>query len=166
MLQVEPFQETLNAGYCGPANLKMVLGYYGILKSENELAKLCGTHRALGTTVRQLAKAAKRFGLKVEIKSYCTYRDLKKWLAREVPVIVDWFSKGLPESPTADGHYSVVVGLDRHFIYLMDPEIGKLVRLKRDAFMRVWFDFTGDYIKSRRQMIVRQIIAIHHSSYD
>lgn len=139
----------------------MVLEYYGIAKSESELAGLCGTHKVLGTTERQLAKAAKRFGLTVEVKSFCTYRDLNKWLVRKVPVIVDWFSKGLPASSAADGHYSIVVGLDKRFVYLMDPEIGKLLRLTRSAFMRVWFDFTGDYIKSRRDVIVRQIIAIH-----
>ena len=40
LLAVKPFQETLNVGYCGPAILKMVLQYYGIDKSEKELAKL------------------------------------------------------------------------------------------------------------------------------
>jgi len=79
-----------------------------------------------------------------------------------VPVIVNWFTKGrldYPESEVADGHYSVVAGLEDKYIYLQDPEIGKIRKLKRDYFMRVWFDFKGNYIKPK-ELIIRQIIAI------
>ena len=41
LLDVKPFQETLNADMCGPASLKIVLEYYGVNKSEDELAQLC-----------------------------------------------------------------------------------------------------------------------------
>jgi len=34
ILDLEPFQETLNAGMCGPASLKILLSYYGLEKSE------------------------------------------------------------------------------------------------------------------------------------
>ena len=41
LLKVQPFQETLNKGYCGPAVLKMVLNYHGVDVSESEvIAKL------------------------------------------------------------------------------------------------------------------------------
>ncbi|MCX6765192.1 MAG: hypothetical protein NT148_01485, partial [Candidatus Nealsonbacteria bacterium] len=60
---------------------------------------------------------------------------------------------------TADGHYSVVIGLDDKFIYLQDPEIGRMRKIKRYDFMRVWFDFKGDYIKPN-ELIIRQIIVI------
>ena len=88
---------------------------------------------------------------------------MQSWLKKGTPVIVDWFTRGrndYPESETADGHYSVVAGLDNKFIYLQDPEIGKMRKIKRYDFMRVWFDFTGDYIKSG-ELIIRQIIVIH-----
>jgi len=50
--------------------------------------------------------------------------------------------------------------LDNNNIYLQDPEIGKIRKLKRDDFMRVWFDFKGEYIK-QKELIIRQIIVIH-----
>jgi len=34
LLPVKPFQETLYGSYCGPASLKMVLGYFGVEKTE------------------------------------------------------------------------------------------------------------------------------------
>jgi predicted double-glycine peptidase len=42
MLEVKPFQETLHEGMCGPASLKIVLDYFGVNKTENELADLMG----------------------------------------------------------------------------------------------------------------------------
>ena len=55
---------------------------------------------------------------------------------------------------------SIVSGLDDQYIYLQDPEIGMLRKIKRDDFMRVWFDFEGEYLEPE-ELIVRQLIAIH-----
>jgi hypothetical protein len=48
ILDVKPFQETLHADMCGPASLKIVLSYYGIKKSEEELVKLSNFVPGLG----------------------------------------------------------------------------------------------------------------------
>lgn len=163
MLKIKPFQETLNASMCGPASLKIVLDYYGLEKSEKELAKLCQHDKTLGVDDKKIKKLAERLGLKVKIKNNSNFKDIEKWLDKKVPVIVNWFTKGrqdYSESEVADGHYSVVTGLDEKHIYLQDPEIGKIRKLKRDDFMRVWFDFRGEYIKPS-ELIVRQIIAIY-----
>jgi len=163
MLKVQPFQETLNASMCGPASLKIVLSYYGIEKSEQEIAKLCKSDKDLGVNDKKIKKAAEKFGLKVIIKNNSNLSDIKKWLDKKAPVIVNWFTRGrkdYADSEVADGHYSVVAGIDEQFIYLQDPEIGKMRKIKRHDFMRVWFDFKGDYIKPK-ELIIRQIIAIH-----
>ena len=68
--------------------------------------------------------------------------------------------KDYSDSDIADGHYSVIAGLDDKFIYLQDPEIGKIRKLRRDDFMRVWFDFRGEYVKPN-ELIVRQIVAVY-----
>lgn len=164
LLPVKSFQETLHSGYCGPASLKMIFDYYGISKTEEELAKLCGITADLGTNDQSLKKAAEKLGFEVKIKHFSSLEDIKEWLDKKVPVIVDWFTRGrtdYDESEVADGHYSVVVGLDEEFIYLQDPELGKLRKIKREDFMRVWFDFTGEYINSWQEMIIRQIIAVY-----
>ena len=117
----------------------------------------------MGWNDKDIKKVAEKLGFKVEIKNNSSFKDIEKWLKKGAPVIVDWFTRGrndYPESETADGHYSVVCGLDDKFIYLQDPEIGKIRKIKRDDFMRVWFDFSGEYIKVE-ELIVRQIIAIY-----
>ncbi len=53
-----------------------------------------------------------------------------------------------------------LVSADGKNIYLQDPEIGKVRKLNKEDFMRVWFDFTGKYIKAD-ELIIRQIIAIY-----
>ncbi|HOF50408.1 MAG TPA: C39 family peptidase [Candidatus Colwellbacteria bacterium] len=163
MLEVRPFQESLNGGYCGPASLKMVLDYYGIKKSESDLARLCRAYKTNGVEAEDIKRAAEGLGLKVVIKNKANFSDIRKYLDKGIPVIVDWFTRGrndYPDSEVADGHYSVVVGLDKKHIYLQDPEIGKIRKIKRDDFLKVWFDFKGEYMKSPKDLVLRTIIAI------
>jgi ABC-type bacteriocin/lantibiotic exporter with double-glycine peptidase domain len=162
-IKLKQFQGTNGVGWCGAASLKIVLDYYGIEKSEKELAKLCKVDKDLGTDDKSIKRVAEKLGFKVIIKNNSSFKDIEKRLDKKVPVIVDWFTKGrqdYSESEVADGHYSVVAGLDEKFIYLQDPEIGKIRKLKRDDFVTVWFDFRGKYIKPK-ELIVRQIIAIY-----
>ena len=163
LLDVKPFQETLNADMCGPASLKIVLEYYGINKSEDELAQLCKVKKGLGVDDKSIKSAAEKLGFKAKIKNNSSFRDMENWLKKDVPVMVDWFTKGRTDygdSSTADGHYSVVIGLDDEFIYLQDPELGAMRKIAKNDFMRVWFDFKGEYLKPN-ELIIRQIIAIY-----
>lgn len=163
ILKVEPFQETLHISMCGPASLKIVLKFLGIEKTEKDLAKMTGWNKRLGVDGQGIKNAAEKLGFKVEMSDKNDFRDIQKWLKRGVPVIVNWFTRGrsdYSDSEIADGHYSVVAGLDRTFIYLQDPELGKIRKIKRHDFLRVWFDFRGDYMK-RGELIIRRIIAIH-----
>ncbi|TSC78555.1 MAG: putative fusion protein (N:peptidase-C:desuccinylase) [Parcubacteria group bacterium Gr01-1014_29] len=164
LLKVKPFQETLNKGYCGPAVLKMVLKYYGVNKTERELAKLTGTTKVGSTNDKAIAKVLHSCGLKAKIKNNSNFSDLKRYLNKGIPAIVDWYTKGrkdYSDSTVADGHYSVVVGLDKKFVYLQDPEIGKIRKLAKDDFLRVWFDYSGEFLNSPKQMIIRQSIAVY-----
>lgn len=163
LLNVKSFQETLNAGMCGPASLKMVLEYLGLSKTEKELAELCKVDVNLGTSDALIKNAAETLGFAVEIKNNSSFDDVQKWINRGLPVIVDWFTRGVSNSDSAvcDGHYSVVVGLDDEYIYLQDPEIGGLRKIERNDFLRVWFDFKGLYINEWGDMIIRQIIVIY-----
>ncbi|OGZ74257.1 MAG: hypothetical protein A3A12_02485 [Candidatus Staskawiczbacteria bacterium RIFCSPLOWO2_01_FULL_43_17b] len=162
LLPVKPFQETLFKSMCGPASLKMVFDYYGIEKSEEEIAKMCNVDENLGTDDKTLKRVAEELGFNVEIKNESSFEEIQEWLNKKTPVIVNWFTRGridYDDSQVPDGHYSVVVGLDEEFIYLQDPEIGKLRKIEKSDFMKVWFDFKGEYIKPD-ELIIRQIIAI------
>ena len=79
--------------------------------------------------------------------------DIKKYLDKKTPVIIDWFNKD-------DGHYSVVVRLDKKHICLMDPELADIRKLDRATFKRIWFDFPGDFMKRKNDVIIRRMIVI------
>lgn len=163
MLDVKQFQETLHADMCGPASLKIVFEYYGLSKSERDLAGLTGMVNGLGVDDAGIVRAAESLGFKTAIKNKSDFSDIENWLRKGVPVIVNWFTRGRSEyspSEVADGHYSVVVGLDDDFIYLQDPEIGEIREIRRDDFLKVWFDFSGEYIKAD-ELILRQLIAVY-----
>ena len=163
ILPVKSFQETLHKGYCGPASLKIMLGYYGVEKTEEELVRLTGADEKGEASDADIKRVAEHFGFCVEVQNEATFSDIEGWLARRVPVIVDWFTRGradYSDSEVADGHYSVVAGLDDDFIYLQDPEIGGLRTIARDDFLKVWFDFSGEYIQPD-ELIVRRLIAVY-----
>ena len=152
MLKIKPFKQS--ASFCGPASLKMVLEYFGIKKTEKEIAKLCGATKEKGVGAAGLLEAARKLGLKGFVKDFSEIEDLKKYvLKKKIPVIVDWFQGG-------DGHYSVGVGIDRKNIWLQDPEIGKIKKLDLETFKRVWFDFPGNFLKSKNQIIIRRMVVV------
>ncbi len=157
LLNTPHFQETLNAGMCGPAALKIVCDYFDVPMTEKELAKLCGTTKDNGTTGKQLVVAAKKLGFKAAIRDYSTYKDIERLLKAGVPPIVDWFSA---EGTVADGHFSVVCGLTTTHIILEDPEIGRRRKITRDDFMRVWFDFDVDTLRRPSDILIRRLIVI------
>lgn len=168
LLPVLPFQETfLHQSLCAPATLKMLLVYWdlpGKEKTDMELGEACGTDPELGTTNEAFLETIKKFGLDSAVKVDSSFDDIKLWLDKGVPVVVDWFSPGpeeIDESEMPDGHYSLVVGLDKENIYLQDPEIGRLRTVSRKQFWRVWFDFTTDWITHKDDMVIRWMAAVY-----
>ena len=134
-------------------SLKAVLEYYGIIATEKAIGLRAGTTREHGTSPEHLLVAARSYGLEGSWKRTCSVSDLQEWYERGVPVIVNWFS-------VEEGHYSVVVGVDKTSVTLMDPEIGATRTFTRADFKRVWFDFTGSFIRKNSDMHVRCILPL------
>ena len=152
MLIIHPFRQDI--GRCGPACLKMVLQYFGMDKTEEELTKLTKCTSELGATAEDIAAAAKTLGFKASVKDFGELKEIDELVNKQqIPVIVDWFYED-------DGHYSVVIGIDSENIYIQDPSFGHRRALRLDTFFRCWFDFEGDYIKSKDDMIIRRLIVI------
>lgn len=132
----------------------MVLAYYDVEKSEQELAELTQCDPELGISGEEMLTTVKTMGFEGHIKDDATFTDLEELVVKQqIPVIVDWFSED-------DGHYSVVVDIDSENIYLQDPEIGHLRAMRRSKFYRVWFDFPGEYIKTKEELTIRRMIVI------
>lgn len=151
MLNLKPFNQS--AGFCGPASLKIVLEYFGIKKTEKELAKLSNANPHQGTKAKNIVKAAKKLGLKAFYKDFSSVKEIKKYIDKKIPVIVDWFSHD-------DGHYCPVAGIDKKFIYLQDPDLGKINKIDLITFQRVWFDFEEAKLNKKQDIFIRRLIVI------
>ncbi|MCR4322652.1 MAG: cysteine peptidase family C39 domain-containing protein [Candidatus Azambacteria bacterium] len=155
MLKVKPFKQ--KTSFCGPASLKMVVGYYGLRIQERRIGKLAGCSVAHGTPAKGLLDAAKELGFRGIIKNSADLKDIKEYVEKKkMPVIVQWFS-------VDEGHYSVVVGIDSENIYLQDPEVGYMKSLRVETFKRVWFDFPDTYLRTRADLVLRRMIVIFPS---
>jgi len=140
-------------GQCGPSSLKMVFAYYGLEKTEAELAKLTKCKPTVGTSAKNLVNVAKRFGFQAFYKDLAEIKDLRNYLRKNIPVIVNWFS-------TDEDHYSVVVGINKKDIYLKDPEIGRGRKMDINYFKKLWFGINGSILKSKDDLVIRRIIVI------
>ena len=144
-------------GFCGPASLRMILDYWGITVSQEKIAKLSSASKKSGTSLKGMIEAAKYFGFQVFLKDNGTIEDLRYFVGRGIPVIVNWFCKD-------DGHYSVVIHLNKRNIVLADPDsapeniVERRMTIKK--FFRVWFDFPGDFIKEKRNIIIRRMLVL------
>lgn len=159
-IKIKPFTQT-DDSRCGPATLKMVLGYYGYDVSEDSLAIKCKHNYNQGCTNSDIERVLRGYGLRTYSKTYGTISDLKYWVDKNVPVIVDWFTTGV--NPTdedgPDGHASIVVGVTDTHVQLLDPEHGKVRNMKHNDFMRVWFDWEGsNHMEDNTKMNIRYML--------
>ena len=138
MLKLKPLRQT--SGFCGPAALKIVLDYYGFKISEARLAKIIMAKRKTGTKPRQMTEGLKFLGYHGFWKENGKIKDLEYFIKLGLPIIVNWFS-------CLEGHYSVVVGLEKGNIVLMDPEIAKARKVPVKVFEKIWWDFERPYAK-------------------
>ena len=121
---------------CGPASLRMVMSFYGLDLSEEDLAGACGHSYELGCKSEDMACAARELGFEVLLKNNSTIDELSRLVNAGVPVIVDWFCGDPPE-----GHSSVVIGVSEKNIYILDPYLEEMRVVAKEDFRRCWFDF-------------------------
>ncbi|MDD5145941.1 MAG: cysteine peptidase family C39 domain-containing protein [Candidatus Pacebacteria bacterium] len=152
MIKLKPFIQS--KGFCGPASLKIVMDYYGVHVSESRIAKIARASREEGSTAKGLIAAANYFGFNTFLKDSSTLADIKSFIKKKIPVIVDWFYED-------GGHYSVVADIKRDEVLLFDPALTSCKRkMSKEIFMRVWFDFPNSYIKVPKELILRRMLVL------
>lgn len=154
-LPIKPHKQ--KPSYCGPACLKMLFASHGIHETQKRIGAIAGTTFERGTPLAGMKQAAEYFGFTLKHKDMSGFADIKRLLSKGIAPIVAWFLE-------SEGHYSVVVGLDQKYIYLQDPYIGKKRRLDRVTFYRVWFDFSGDYIKDPNSIYIRRLMYLQKNT--
>lgn len=142
-LDVPFFRQHTNYS-CGPASLKMVLQYYGIHKSEDELYTMTKLTED-GTVHGRMIRAANKCGLHVFVDKNTSIDALKYHIDEGTPVIVNFL-----EPKYDEGHYAVVIGYDHGNIILNDPLHGAEFRISFHDFESRW---RGEFETAKRWMM-------------
>lgn len=135
---------------CGAASLLAVLYYWKTYGgTESSLYLSLKTSEEYGTDYKKIGEVAKQFGLEAQDQENLTLSDLRQALKREETVILDlqaWRdskNKHIPWSETwEDGHYVVLIAMDNHYAYVMDPSAGPgYAYLSLKELLERWHDY-------------------------
>lgn len=143
-------------GYCGPASLKIVFDYHGIVKTQKEWAKLSGHTLEDGVQNEGMIKAIKSVGYSYKIIKEASFDDLRNLVAQNKTAIVIWWSSG-----SFGSHYSPVVDVSDKSITIADPEFGRYRRISLKRFDHRWFDFAEDYNRKPQDLELKNILVIY-----
>jgi ABC-type bacteriocin/lantibiotic exporter with double-glycine peptidase domain len=110
---------------CGPAALLSIAAYYGVGPGEERrIAKDLGMDPRTGSHPHQLARLARRYGLRVEEHQPMAAATLRRCLDRRRPVLLmlqAWGGRRSYARAWMHGHWVVAIGHDRAGVYFMDP---------------------------------------------
>ncbi len=150
---------------CGAAALLAVLFYWQTFDGgEEELYEPLETTEA-GTTPWKIEAVAKDFGLDANLYDGLSIENLKAALQDGQTAIVDlqaWHDGWHPNfdwsSEWEDGHYVVLVGIDKTYLYFMDPSAsagyGYMPRAELDARWHDYEEVDGEVISYDHSAIV------------
>ena len=116
---VVPHFKQIRDGFCLPACVEMVLGYWGIEQAQTKLAKILQTVPGAGTSGSKINLLASKH-LNVIYESG-ELPDLRRALENEIPPIVLVWTGELPYWKITTPHAVVVTGISDESIWLNDP---------------------------------------------
>jgi predicted double-glycine peptidase len=104
-----------------------------------------------GTLPESIVRVAQAHGLKADMQSNLTLTDLEQFNANGTPVIIACQAWRDPEEENQswdnlwdDGHYMVVIGLDKDNVYFEDPSLlGSRGYIPRQELLSRWHDYEG-----------------------
>ena len=131
---------------CGPTSLQMVFSFFGSFKSEAELTKNLLANSEVGTKHQHMIDVATRNGFFCYVNNASTFSELKVFLNKGLPIIVDF-----TEPTGGEPHYAVITGISRRRVILNDPANGEDFELSEKDFLSHWRDSST---RSERWMMV------------
>lgn len=137
---------------CGPACLRMLLAYFDVIASEEELEEACGTTE-LGTTPIQIPEGAYKFGMDALAIRNAGIEDLKTNLEKGLPIIVLIDPSHIYGGIAGFGHFILIVGMENNKVIYHDPGIsdGDFRGCEVEKFLKAWNIFKNWMITCKRR---------------
>ena len=140
-----PFHKQYNTYTCGPACLQMVFEYYGIKRSQHDLAKALKTEEN-GTEHDAMISVPTHAGLFCYVNNNSSVEEIEHFLSLGIPIIVHFI-----EPTDEEAHYAVIKRIRTSFLFkrkkiiLNDPWNGEDFKLSRKEFEKRWHDEKNIY---------------------
>ncbi len=130
-----PHHHQKNGYFCGPTCLKMVMEYFGVKKTEKEIALIADTNEEKGTSHRGMIEACRKMGFSCFVHENSSLEDVTSFLRANLPVIVDWV-----DDKSETGHYTVVSDMKNESMIFCDPWYGPDYPVEKATFEGRWRD--------------------------
>jgi ABC-type bacteriocin/lantibiotic exporter with double-glycine peptidase domain len=141
---------------CGPTALAMVLNYYGVKKSKDDLKSELNFNPKRGISpVSIVYFPFSKYDFKGEIVLNSSIDDLRLWISSDRPVIVRQYANRNNKLYSKIGHYRVVVGYDdaKQVVYVNDPERPDVLPISYRDFNEFW-DMTDQADNSTKNFML------------
>jgi len=134
-----PYASQKHAYWCGPASLTIVLKYWGLNVTQEEIAAQTYNPETKLTNISIMKSYPLRCGFRSE-ELNGSIDCLRKWIRKGCPIIV------LQKLSLQDvyGHYRVVVGYDneKDLVMTFDPILGPNYNMTYSEFAELWMPGT------------------------
>lgn len=124
-----------DASACGPTCIEMTLKYFCVPHTIADIAKVTNYKKEGGIYNRQLVNALQNYGLRTRISKNTSWEKLRKLNTKDSVIILSWMLDGYI------GHFSVLEKVDNKHIYLAEPTTGKISKIEKIKFLRLWLDY-------------------------
>jgi len=135
---------------CGVASMQSLFCYFGDEWREDNLAKELGSGEEWGTGVDNIISFAKKQGYTANMVTDMTKDELRTHIDEGHPVLVAYQAWTDAQPPVnwkddwEDGHYSLIIGMDDNYVFLMDPStLGRYTYIPVEEFVDRWHDSDG-----------------------
>lgn len=136
-MKIHPLKQG-DGSACGPTSIKMAANYFGVPLSMKKIAEVSGYKKRGGMYNKDLVETFQKLGFKAEEKNTVTWEELQASNTKDKVIVVSWMLKGYI------GHFSVVEKVTKDHIFLAEPDAGKIIKLQKIIFMRLWLDYELD----------------------
>lgn len=152
-MKFRPIKQS-DASACGPTAIKVVADYFEIKASAAYIKRLAKYDKNEGVSNSDIVRTLRLLHLKVQEKANASWKDLDKFNSKKHAVIVSWMFKGYI------GHVSVLEKVTKTHIFLADSIEGKIIKLPKLVFLRLWMDYDGMWYPKKQSDIQLRWIAL------
>jgi len=137
----------------------MALSYFDVPHTIKQISDITDYKKEGGMYNRQIVSVLQKFGLKTKVDKETSWEKLMESNTPDSVIIISWMLDGYI------GHVSVVEKVDQKYIYLAEPTTGKILKIEKFKFLRLWLDYEAQkavpmYPESKSNIKLRWIVVV------